>query len=67
MRFVDNPGVVEKFKQRGIQPKVKLCHQRARKTEKEGRKMEGREEGKSLLELRLLPFTSHPGERFRAF
>ena len=43
MRFVDNPGVLEKFRQRGMQPRVKLCHQRARKTEKEGRR-KGRKE-----------------------
>lgn len=55
MRFVDNPGVLEKFRQRGMQPRVKLCHQRARKTEKEGRK-----EGRKLLELRLLSLSLPP-------
>lgn len=59
MRFVDNPGVLEKYRQRGIQPRVKLCHQRARKTEKEGRE-KGREEVRNLLELRLLSLSLPP-------
>ena len=72
MRFVDNPGVLEKFKQGGLQPRVKLCHQRARKTEKEGRK-KGREGGRKggrneslRTEVAAFVFASHQDERFRA-
>lgn len=68
MRFVDNPGVLEEFKQRGLQPRVKLCHQRARKTEKEGRK-KGREGGRNeslRTEVAAFVFASHQDERFRA-
>lgn len=67
MRFVDNPGVLEKFRQRGMQPRVKLCHQRARKTEKEGRK-KGREEGRKeslRTKVAVFVFASHQDKRFR--
>lgn len=66
MRFVDNPGVLEKFRQRGIQPRVKLCHQRARKTEKEGRK-KGREEVRNPFRTKVavFVFASHQDKRFR--
>ena len=41
MRFVDNPGVLEKFRQRGIQPRVKLH----RKPSSGYQKGEGSKEG----------------------
>lgn len=51
---MDNPGVLEKFRQRGIQPRVKLCHPESKKNRK------GREEIRNPLELRLLSLSLPP-------
>lgn len=63
MRFVENPGVLEKVEQRETQPEGKPYHQRVRNTEKEGREGERESLG---TEVAAFVFASYQDRRFRA-